>query len=183
MKTKISFIVLIGGLLMITACLNNSEQDETINIPSLGGSDCLYIAGFIESYRRLIDNDYVFFIKGITQDVVSGYGRKIKVVEDLKGNFKDETSIILWGAGGGTGQVANESPVNLSQYAENETLIILMDKRLCMSDDGIEREYYCTTGCGYSVLSLVNEQVTGIINSDYQKITLPWEEFMMFLNK
>lgn len=184
-----AFLLLTCSWLIITSCSSDrlNEIPETIIPPShVELNDIKYSAGFIELYRSIINQeDYeVFFVKGIAGETVSKTGKKIKIIEDLKGNFKDHSSIILWGAGGGDDDNSpyNEGVGRVAHYAVNDTLIMLMEKQSRTADDGITREYYLTCMSGYSTLALSNGQVSGVINSDYKIRTMNWEKLRVLLD-
>ena len=60
-------------------------------------ADC-DVKSFKENYVSNIQKNEVFFIKGVALEIFE-YGRTIKVIEDLKGNYTGESSIFVWGAG------------------------------------------------------------------------------------
>ena len=120
---------------------------------------CIAGAFTVNYYRNFQDED-VFFIKGVALDAVQ-YGRHIKVIEDLKGNFTGSSTILVWGAGTppSSGECfSNEKLDDLTQYQENDTLIMLV--RPVTYENCIEVfGGYSTIGCGFSVLKLSNGYV------------------------
>jgi len=129
------------------------------------------------SLRVLNENDFsfnnLFFIKGVALDVFE-YGRYIKVIEDLKGNFADETNIFVWGAGSPSEEsgffrgflTGRQDAITL--YNENDTLIMLLHSpRTRPHPDCIETYYggYGTLGCANAVLLYSTGYVTGHISA------------------
>lgn len=110
MKAKILFISLISGLSMITACSN--ENPMTV-------ADCLSCS-FKENYAGKINLEDVFFVKGKVADNVL-YGKRIEILEDFKGNFKDKSLVTVWGDGGASNRVDN-----MRKYNPSDTLIMLL---------------------------------------------------------
>ena len=175
MKTKILKMILIG-LLSIFSIHSKASCDEEIS--------------FKENYSKNFQKDKVFFIKGVALEVYE-YGRTIKVVEDLKGNFYDEPFIFVWGGGfpsegsGFIGIETNRSDV-ITWHQENDTLIMLLGRPIVF-EEGIETSGdYATMECTFSVLKLSNGFVTGCISppfTTYQcmDVTMPWEELQMLL--
>ena len=162
---------------MIIGCSDKNEN-EYLNQPppNADTGDCLYSMGFIETYRQYIEYDGFFFVKGVIT-ANGSYGMKIKIIEDLKGNYEENSSITLWNSMEGVDQVW--------KYSQNETLIILMRKMTDRVEDSWTEQRlgdYCTMGCATSILLLSEENVTGVINSDYKKITMPWKELQALLS-
>ena len=154
-------------------------------------ADCATIRSFKESYSNNFQKNEVFFIKGVALDVYE-YGRTVKVIEDLKGNFDDESSVFVWGQGhpSGSGFICPtfERQDNITQYQENDTLIMLVEKSYGI-DVCIETSSdYATFTCGYSILKLSNGFVTGRIFPPLEEwgypeeITMPWKELQVSLN-
>jgi hypothetical protein len=137
-------------------------------------ADC-WERSFKENYLNNFQKNEVFFIKGIALDVFE-YGRTIKVVEDLKGNFTGESSIFIWGAGNpsGGGCMTVERCDVITQYQKNDTLIILVSPvttENCFETFGD----YTTITCAYSILRLSNGFVSGYIDPwklSWEKITM-----------
>ena len=145
-------------------------------------------ASFKQNYARNFQKENVFFIKGVALDVVE-YGRHIKVIEDLKGNFKGDSTILVWGAGSpssGSSCMTTEKLDYLTQYQENDTLIMLVSPvtfENCVEVFG----GYTTFGCTYCVLKLSNGYVTGYIEPYIwgelmKETTMPWDELQKFLS-
>jgi hypothetical protein len=169
MKIGALKIILISILPMLSMCLY---------------ADCREIS-FKENYLKYFQKDEVFFIKGIALDVFE-YGRTIKVIEDLKGNFTGESSIFVWGAGnppGGKGCMSIERCDVITQYQKNDTLIMLVGPvaiKNCFETFGD----YTTIPCAYSILKFSNGFVSGYIHPwelSWEEITMSWEELQELL--
>ncbi len=140
---------------------------------------------FIDNYLSSKKSDKCFFIKGVALDVFE-YGRTIKVIEDLKGNFVDDSLIFVWGWGDpGPGCMTTERWDIITQYEENDTLIMLIVPVFfenCLEVFGD----YTTIACASSVLKLSNGFVTGRIffpwGNFWNEATISWEEFQELLN-
>lgn len=181
MKAKILFISLIIGLSMITACSNENPMTQ---------ADCLHCS-FKENYAKNINREDVFFVKGKVADNVL-YGKRIEILEDFKGSFKDKSPVTVWGSGGASNRIDDMRIYNLS-----DTLIMLLTHsdqeedmlRTNNTELWNEKETdYITYGCCASVLKLSNGQVTGFINPvdtlTYEGIysTMSWNELQDYLN-
>ena len=146
-------------------------------------ADC-DVKSFKENYVSNIQKNEVFFIKGVALEIFE-YGRTIKVIEDLKGNYIGESSIFVWGGGDpseGSGFVciSNERSDNITQYQENDTLIMIVVKSYRYESCPIEDSNdYATIACAYSVLKLSNGFVTGHISAGIE--TMLWEELQELL--
>ncbi len=143
------------------------------------------VLSFKENYAANSQDSAVFFIKGVALETRE-YGRKIKVIEDLKGNFTGESSILVWGSEYHPFDtlywcIPNERPDTITQYPENDTLIMLVVKakynNYCIENP----DHYGTMPCGYSVLKLSDGFVTGSIFSR-RKTTISLEELHSLLN-
>ena len=152
------------------------------SVPS--NADCIFgEKSFKENYLNNFQKDEVFFIKGVALEIYE-YGRTIKVIEDLKGNFAGESFIFVWGGGfpsddsGFIGFETNRSDV-ITWYQENDTLIMLLGKPIVF-EGGIETsEDYATLECTFSILKLSNGYVNGYIMTDIG--TILWEELQELL--
>jgi len=170
---KLQSMFLISILSIFLACSDKSDRNEYLNQPpSSSSGDCFsHIIGFIDAYKHYIGSDGVFFVKGV---VTAGgsYGKKIKIVEDIKGNFNGSSSITLWNHW--------EFGIADLNYAVDEMVLALIYK---IGDDPDNDTWtkqrvgdYCTLPCRASTLLASDETVTGIINTAGEKITVPWEE-------
>ena len=150
-------------------------------MPLQSKASCAIAASFKESYAYYSHQGNVIFIKGVALDVVE-YGRHIKVIEDLKGNFTGDSTILVWGAGSFSIGVcmSNEKLDHLALYQENDTLIMLVKPvtfENCLEVFG----GFTTFDCSISVLKLSNGNVTGRIARTWEETTMPWDEFQQFL--
>ena len=154
MRRIIEIILLASILSMIVGC----EKPKPC-VSCDGGS-------FTENYIKNIQKDEIFFIKGEALSIYK-YGRNIKIIEDLKGNFADKPSVFVWGIELGTGRLCSTEPHKvdyITQYNTNDTLIMILGKAHKRFDDDIEkRGDYTTIACAYSVLKLSNDTVVGVI--------------------
>ena len=156
-------------------------------------ASCLFtLKSFTENYSNNFQKNEIFFIKGVALEIYE-YGRTIKVIEDLKGNLDDKSSIFVWGGGAPSEEsgficIANARSESMLWYNENDTLIMLVGKPYvheeCIETSGD----YATFECGYSILKLSNGLVTGRIFpplNEWQyppEITMSWEELQAYLN-
>lgn len=139
-------------------------------------ADCL-VQSFKENYLKNINEKELFFVKGIALDVFE-YGRIIKVIEDLKGNFIGNSSIFVWGDGHPSDNTIScmirERCDFINEYQENDTLIMLVrsvDIEDCIENIGD----YTTIACAKSVLLLSDGLVTGYIHAWGEYMTMSWE--------
>ena len=167
MRQIAKIVLLISILAMIVRC------DEKLK-PCV---DCGGIS-FVENYLENIRRNDVFFIKGKALDVHK-YGRNIQVIEDLKGNFGNKSSVFVWGMEMGTGRPCTTEPHKvdvITHYNTNDTLIMIVEHaRKRFSGDLEKRGDYTTMACAFSVLKLSNDSVTGVINSEWLE-TMLWSE-------
>ncbi|OJV35479.1 MAG: hypothetical protein BGO29_05190 [Bacteroidales bacterium 36-12] len=118
MKTIYYFIV----LLVFSAC-----SEIQIEVPPIGGGDCLGYDSFTDTYHHFQTDSNIFFVKGIpVGETISYWGRRIKVIEDIKGNFEDYPSIVLWSNTRSCDECLPPLLEDLSKYTEKDTLILLM---------------------------------------------------------
>ena len=152
--------------------------------------------GFMDNF---VDNFYCnefYFIKGLAQNIEHEYGRNIKFIEDLKGNFpKDITSFIAWGDG--YTFVCLNRVDHLNMYENQDTLLMLLCPAIYLPkylSDSVpplipfyEKECdYTTMSCAHSTLKLENGNVSGYIlpkTSDSLRIftTMPYSELIKLL--
>jgi len=133
---------------------------------------CLFVP-FIDSYLIQFQCDNVYFVKGIAQDTVYEYGRNIKLLEDLKGNFPQDIGTIFTAFGAGYFN-HNDFVLRVDYlpiYKKQDTLLMLLisgmnywevrDLYIPQRED--EEAGYVTTDCCHSVLQLSNDSVIGRI--------------------
>ena len=145
-------------------------------------------ASFKQNYAHNFQNENVIFIKGIALDAVE-YGRYIKVIEDLKGNFTGDSTIVVWGAEDPTNcedvYDTNEKVDHLTRYQVDDTLIMLVRPVAFVCCIEVFNGY-ATFDCTHSVLKLSNGNVTGYINpikgEIWKETTMPWDELLRFLS-
>jgi len=174
MKILIKIVFVTGILLMTCTCSDKNGENQT----------CTSILGlcrdnaFKQTYLSNFLNEDIIIIKGIAFDVRE-HGRNIKVIEDLKGNLGEKTSIFVWGAGGcdfSTCVASYGRQEIFAQYEKTDTLIMILKKidKVCC---GIEKPGdFATLTCQHSVLNFSNGNVTGKINIFEQKSTAKWDE-------
>jgi len=160
MKTKyILFVIVLVVLFAIKGC-----EEQPIPCVSYGE------VSFTENYFENIQKDEIIFIKGMALDIYK-YGRNIKVIEDLKGNFADKSTIFVWGIAPTDGRCGTGPPRwdYITLYNMNDTLIMILAKaRKRFSGDVEKKGDYTTITLAYSILRLSNDTVTGVI--------YPWHE-------
>jgi len=166
MKVKTLSTLLVSFLLMITGCEKPC-------------ADCGWGA-FVEGYSAYIQKEEVFFIKGIALDVYE-HGRNIKVIEDLKGNIANKSSIFVWGAYITSRCTESVRQDFITQYNKNDTLIMILEKTKRKYARDIERRGdYAIIPCALPVLVLSNGYVTGhIYPYDYEEGAPYWKETTM----
>jgi len=185
--------------LKIAKCIvfdGNFEQSGLTDIIQSYGF-CFHPYTFIDGIASHLHRDDVFVIKGEALDVYE-YGRKIRLIEDLKGNFPENVDkFMAWGGGFGVppytpGLEEARSDFLASDYKNKDTLVMLLtnyDKNLAQVFElytlqGIsfleKPEDYRTFGCTNSVLKLSGDVVTGKTNIfpwDENSKILPWDDF------
>ena len=192
MQAKISVItcaLLLSSIFTFVGCFDNKScLDYTILQRS-----------FTEAFSFFYQRDDVYLIKGVAGKVHGGYGRKIDVIEDLKGNFKDKSDICVWGQGNplkNTGCPSSFEEIDQRfdrlqyDFQTNDTLIMMLFK-IKKGNNFIEKSGdYETLPCTHGVLRLSNGYVSGCIygnnlawgewvDGDY----IVWEDlFMQLLN-
>ena len=144
-------------------------------------ADCWSVLSFTENYLESFQNDEIFIIKGVVLDALF-YGRNIKVIEDLKGNFADKSSIFVYGNNSDFDKypiVVNERSDNFDRYHKGDTLIIIMEKVRRIYEGYIETCCdYATLVCASSIVNLSNDYITGYIKPlEGMAQTMLWEEF------
>lgn len=164
---KVKIIYLIVGIMLITSGCKKIQE-----------GDC-YSYSFKSNYFiNFYKSDDTFIVIGVASETKK-HGRHIKVIEDLKGNFADKSSIFVWGACDvyQTKKVYRSSRMDyITQYQKNDTLIMIMSKAYPRYDGDIEKyDDYATLPCYTSVLKISDGYVTGHIDG-YGVETALWEE-------
>ena len=156
---------------------------------------CGNVAPFIEGVSMYLRNDSVYVIKGIALDTYQ-YGRNIKLVEDLKGNFpKEINTFIAWGSG--FGPIESARIGNLSEHYDNQDVLIMIltnyDYRFAKFWKDLRYEEilgvpffekpedFRTIGCTHAVLKLKDDIVTGSISR--KDHVMFWDEFYKILQE
>ncbi|MDR1224127.1 MAG: T9SS type A sorting domain-containing protein [Tannerella sp.] len=136
---------------------------------------------FADAYAKITDEN-VFFIKGEVLEVIH-HGNRIKIIEDLKGNFDGDPTFTVWGAGAASARVDQ-----LADNDVNDTLLVLMKKTdldeniLCPRCGQYEKpEDFMTLGCYPSALKLSDGSVSGILLKAGQNATMRWSELLEIL--
>ena len=113
--------------------------------------ECLCAFSFFEGVSKYSDSRDTYVIKGIVVDTHEKYGLKIRLVEDLKGNFpKTVNTFIVWGSAPIEHIYLRED--NLSLYDKQDVLIM-----------HFTRNDYATLNCTHCVIKLTDGYVTGHI--------------------
>ena len=153
MKTNI--LISLMCIFIVSACSQKDDmhQEEDASVMCL---DCSSVQDFITTAN---DKDYfgeeIFFIMGEVQEVFK-YGYRINILEDLRGNYKDKSSITVreWDVCSG----------HMSYYNAGETLIMLIiPPTTQLADFGRSIDFETITCC-YTVLKYANDSVTGYIS-------------------
>ena len=175
MKTKL-LISFMSIFIFSTCSQNNMKQEEE----RLSG-DC-FVQHFITtaSLEEYVSED-IFFIMGEVQEVV-GYGNRINILEDLRGNYKDKSSITVWGWDCCHGMVSNLMD-NLGFYNAGDTLIMLITPRIRLLNDNEKSGDFETITCCHSVLKYSNGSVTGFISIAPEPQTMLWSDLQNQLKK
>ena len=170
---------------MVAGCLNKEENLIT-KITEITNEeepalciDC-EIFTFVQAYLNHFQDEEIFFIRGVALDVYK-HGREIKVIEDLKGNFSNNSSIFVWGMSS-TSFCDNKGRQDMriddiTKYHKSDTLIMLITNNVSENFNwDIERSNdYKTLGAHFSVLKFSNGYVTGHILPSEEKEDRWWE--------
>lgn len=185
---KLNILTLKVILIMLatsTIGCNKTSNTEEGSLPlSLNCTVC----SFMEGASNNSNNNDIYLIKGIVLDKIE-YGLKIRLVEDLKGNFPENVNtFIVWGGNDRT--ASYERSDNLSIYNKQDALIMLLisirDLSVVWFNPNVEKqEDYSTVICTKSVLKLSNGYVTGNIFDYYgvEQQTIPYDDFQKKLNE
>ena len=185
MKKKIFILTTLLCLCLTVACKDDVEIAPVCN--------CLYtpfISGYSIYFQGNPYNDNeTYFIKGIALESVGEYGRKIKLMEDLKANFPKNvnTTFTVWG------NIDGCRVDNFNYYNQQDTLIMLLnparDRKFKFTDNGkVYHEKvgdYTTMGCACSVLKLSNGYVIGqilgkIFVYEDEEVKVPYVDTMLY---
>ncbi|MDR1737674.1 MAG: hypothetical protein LBR66_02485 [Candidatus Symbiothrix sp.] len=178
-----------AAILAFAGCESNDEtaKQEKILVPPIGNEDCL------PEYRSFLElvsiaegnsfNDY-YIVRGIVKSEPIEYaGREFQIIDDLKGNFGEASSLTLWGEYAANGQW-NEDNVYDFRYNKGDTLILFVTKSSWIAEDDVEYEYYQISICGgCRILNFSEGNVIGYINELSSEETMPYEQFVEQLNQ
>jgi hypothetical protein len=170
MKRIIEIALFAGILSMIAGCSDNGNSNEHLNQPPSNSADCWwYLKGFTDTYRDCMEHDGVYFAK-VEVTAAGSYGMKANIIEDIKGNFKENSSITLWSHW--------EFGASTRRYKVNDVLLILMSRIDDVGNSwaGERHGDYLTIGCSTSILLFSEGNVTGRINTNGEEITVPWQD-------
>ena len=180
----------------------SSLDFEEYRIQSTGFCMNPFLSSFIKNVSKYSENDSVYVIKGLALDEYE-YGRKIRLIEDLKGNFPaNVTEFIAWGDGFGVIESARFNHL-ARDYDKQDVLIMILttyDYRLASLWEALKHESvlgvpffensgdYRTIGCTYSaVLKLSDDYVTGggsqIFTWMNYEMIVHWSEFYEILRE
>ena len=134
-----------------------------------GGYCARPISSFIENVSKYLKNDSVYVIKGIALDAYE-YGRHIRLMEDLKGNFPENAlEFIAWGDGFGIIESARFNDLS-RDFEHGDVLILILttyDHKLAYHWEFIEdwqgipffekHGDYRTIGCTYSAVMKLSD--------------------------
>jgi len=134
------------------------------------------------TYLRSRNVQEIYLIKGIAMDIYE-YGRNIKIIEDIKGNYNGESSIFVWGEGypsedSGFVSIYCNRVDNITNYNEKDTLIMFLYRIDGEYEGFIEKSGdYATLIGSRSTLKFSNNFVIGPINTLWDTETMQWNEF------
>jgi len=124
MKTKLITVTAILLILALstTGCNKRSECDCQELIKNAMVGNCTEY-----SFLETIEMHTPFLIKGVASDAIE-YGRRIRLIEDLIGNFPKDVgnSFIAWGAGGFIYISACSKVDHLTIWENGDTLLMLL---------------------------------------------------------
>ena len=159
----------------ILGCNKTSEKEKEPEIkssiehlpPSIA-VDCM-ASSFMEGISMYSNDNDLYIIKGIVLDNIE-YGLKIKLIEDLKGNFPESVSeFIAWGNGNAFIELNRLD--NLTLYSKQDELYMLLTPTRDILAEMVppdskwleKAEDYTTLNCTFSVLKLSDGYVSGYI--------------------
>jgi len=176
-----------------TACKENSVP------PTTGGVFAYF--PFLDNFSTVIQEDEVFFIKGVALDI-TGTVRKIALVEDLKGNFPKKAGTTFTVVGAGINFIEDNAIDYFNVYEKQDTLIMFLRHSNFSCNDAIVPDQpfaklgdFSAGSCGSAFVKLSNGYVMGSIFGtkytdtdgytfyDWSQDTIRCEEFQKMLNK
>jgi len=186
-KNYYLLISVFATMLAFTGCEGNDEKAENkILVPPIGNEDCWpEYRGFLELVSIAEGNSFndYYIIRGIVKsEPIENAGREFQIIDDLKGNFGEASSLTLWGEYAANGQW-NEDNVYDFRYNKGDTLILFVTKSSWTAEDGIEREFYNVLICDCRILNFSEGNVIGRINEPSSEETMPYQQFVEQLNQ
>jgi len=192
-KIAVKTLYLSGSLLfMLSGCENKIDKKNTCDceLPTvrIGMSANCIVKSFLEGVSEYSYCSNTYVIKGVALDMYE-YGRNIRFVEDLKGNFPENVrTFIVWGDGGYDFPQSRQD--YLSIYNEQDVLIMHLapaEEYKYELPPGVtwfeKPGDYSTFICTWSVLKLSDGYVTGNILSNEYRSTMSWNDFHKELQK
>jgi len=180
---------------MLSGCENKADKKNTCDcdLPPvmIGTSVNCIVKSFLEGVSDYSNCSNTYVIKGVALDMYE-YGRNIRFVEDLKGNFPENVStFIVWGDGEPLGV---ERTDYLSQLNEQDVYIMHLAPageyqfEIPPGVTWLEKQGdYCTFACTKCFLKLSDGYVTGYIlpkeDGDGSITTMSWNDFQNKLQK
>jgi hypothetical protein len=145
------------------------QHEEPVNVPEVG-LGCLGISGFLDGVSAYAPNtefyEESYLVKGVVLDKIE-YGVRVKLLEDLKGNFDKTGNDVFTVWGDGNSFIESNRLEKLNLCNTGDTLIM----HITHSPDWpyevppghvwFEKpEDYCTFVCSQSVLKILDGYVT-----------------------
>jgi len=154
------------------------RSEEQLFWHSKGFIPNAFNAGYKTMSLLFIDR---IFIQGLVVESYGGYGKKIQLIADLKGNFPEKIStFIAWGDSGST--FKTDRIDDLREYNNQDTLLMLLHPMWAGEEE--KKGDYVTFPYTYSILKLSNNLVSGHITSCYDgEECMPWGEFELLLTQ
>jgi len=166
-----AMLLVLAGL--VISC-NQSNEDPILCVSPV-------IFSFKQAYLKHFDDSEVFFVKGVAQDT-DRHGRKINIIEDLKGNFAGDSSIFVWGATGflcGVGSEIERFDMRLdfiTRHNDADTLIMFIRQAHRRFNNDIECSTdYTVLPNYYSIVHLSNDTIRGPITDQIWRMS--WKDF------
>lgn len=164
MKQSNIIVLLLVLILVLSSC------EDKVVIPPLENNDCSKVSGFLDTYSDYFNKEKIFYLQGvIINNTVAEYGLKIKIQEDLKGNYNGKEKIIFW--------QSLESSDFLNSFKRDEKIILLTEFKTWEDEKNVEHEDYFTIDCHHSILKLSNGNVIGGIYGHFVTDTISYEKF------
>ena len=165
----------------VIGCNKTSDTEES-GLQQLS-LNCV-VHSFMEGVSITSNDNCIYIIKGIVLDKIE-HGLKIRLVEDLKGNFpENRNTFIVWGGGTPFNTFLNRQDNYVELYENQDVLIMLLtpsrDLPVGMNPSGyawLEKpEDFTTVPCINSILMLSDCCVTGHMLPYEEKEDRWWDE-------